>query len=103
MANYNLGLLEAKRTTLTEFEIYAKMFAIKQVTEMNKLHQQAWLMMQIKATDKKGKSKYRSFDKFFDYDKAYIQALRPGYKEPKILTLADSNMRLQNFLRKGGK
>lgn len=103
MANYGLSLLEAKRTSLNDLEIYSKASALQQVTELNKMHQQAWLNMQIKATDKKGKSKYRSFDKFFDYEKAHMQALRPGIKETKNNTLADSNMRLQNFLRKGGK
>lgn len=103
MANYDLELIEAKRVTLNELEIYGKAYALKQVDVISKMHQQAWLNEQIGSTDKKGKPVYRKFNNFFNYDDAYMKALRPEYKPKKKMTLEEKNMKLQEFIMKGGK
>lgn len=102
MANFGLTLLEAKRTTLAEFDVYAKSYAIRQVNEMNRLHQQAWLNAQVQATNKKGKPVYKRFDKFFDYEKAYERALHPKNNNQRKISMAEKNRSLQEFLKKGG-
>lgn len=44
-------------------------YGLQQVDDIYKLHVQAWANQQAKATDKKGKSAYKKFDDFFDYEK----------------------------------
>lgn len=43
---------------------------LKQIDEQYKQHVQSWTNQQAQATDNKGKSIYKTFKDFFDYEKA---------------------------------
>lgn len=104
IARFGLSLIEARRTTLVDFDIYSTAYRLKTFEKANDMHHQAWLNSQVQSTNKQGKPVYRTFKKFFDYEAEFIRSLRP-YEQTKrtVVTLEDSNQRLQDFLKKGGK
>lgn len=70
-----------------EYELLMKADRLKRVDKERDMHWQSWLNQQAKATTGKGdniKPKYRTFDKFFDYDAAIKRAKDPYEEdEPK--------------------
>lgn len=77
---------------------------IKQADKRLELHEQAWANMAVQATKKNGKPVYSRFDKFFDYEQAFNEAVRPGHRKRKsnVVSLADKNRRINQLLKKGG-
>ena len=55
--------------TLREYRLRILAFKLKQVDERKKMHEQAYLNQVVQATDSKGRSKFKTFDEFFDYQK----------------------------------
>ena len=93
-------MVEAKRTTLPEFEVLSNAYKIKRHDEMTRLAWQAWFNQRAKATKKSGKSyvsKWRDFNHFFNEEKEFL-SLFDVQQTSKPLTMADRN----RLLRKGG-
>lgn len=64
----NMTVLEARRTTLADFEVMAKAHQKREFENLFNLHLSAWLHNQVKATDERGKPYYKEFQEFFDYE-----------------------------------
>ena len=65
-------LREIKRMTLAEYNLRIKAYRLKKLDQDREIAFSAWLNREINATKKRGKKIeyiYRSFDKFFDYEK----------------------------------
>lgn len=67
---------------------------LKLVDEEFNAHRQAFLNVSAQATDKKGKPVYRSFDKFYDYNKAVKRVLDQNPSTGRY-------ERLKQYLREG--
>lgn len=100
IARFGLSLTEARRTTLVDFDIYSTAYRLKTFEKANDMHHQAWLNNQVKSVTRQNKPVYRTFKKFFDYETEFRRSLRPYENvKQKVVTLEDSNQRLQNFLK----
>src|SRR5699024_530816 len=57
--------------TMSFFEYEARMYAyrLSEVDKMNDMHLQAWVHQKAKAKNDKGKSVYKTYKDFFDYEK----------------------------------
>ncbi|MDL2310485.1 hypothetical protein LJC13_00735 [Peptostreptococcaceae bacterium OttesenSCG-928-C18] len=64
-----MTVLEAQRVTLAEFEVMTEAHMLRRVDKQFDIHLQAWTNAQAQATDKKGRAYFKTFDKFFDYEK----------------------------------
>lgn len=83
-----MAILEIKRTTLADFEVMQKAKELQQIDEMYKASLQAWQNAVVRATDKKGSSKYKRFKQFFDYEKE-IKKVKDGNSPSKALKNID--------------
>lgn len=57
------------RITLFEYRNMIKALNLQMLDSQYDIHLQAWVNQCAKATDKKGRSKYKKFEDFFDYKK----------------------------------
>ncbi|WP_100066062.1 hypothetical protein [Miniphocaeibacter massiliensis] len=64
-----MTVLEARRVTLAEFEVMTEAHMLRRVDNQFDIHLQAWANAQAQATDKRGRAYFKTFDKFFDYEK----------------------------------
>lgn len=69
-----------------------KAYAYQRLDREYEMHKQAWINQQVKATNKKGESKYKNMKDFFDYEK-YLSELdgnkkRLNDKQSKMAQLA---------------
>ena len=60
--------------TFKEYRLLSEAFKLKNVDTEYQIHKQAWLNFSASATDKKGKPRYKKFEKFFDYEKELQKA-----------------------------
>ena len=108
IGRFNLSLLESKRCTPVDFEIYNKGYLIRNQEKTRLLAMQAWLNQSVQATKKRGKtsvSVYKDFDDFYNSEEQFNRIFEsPDSEEkPKILSLADKNRMLSKSRKKGGK
>lgn len=68
------SLDEVDRMTFREYRLLSEAHRLKEVDTQYKLNLLAWRTFAATATDKKGKPRYKRFDKFFDYNKALEEA-----------------------------
>lgn len=102
MGWFNLSLLEAKRCTPRDFELYMHARRFRQQNKMEELAMQAWLNNQVQATKKEGseyKPYFKNFKQFYNSEKEFNSILQP-VKQQKQLTSADMN-RILSQMRKG--
>lgn len=78
----NMTVLEARRTTLADFEVMVKAHQKREFENLFNLHLNAWLHNQVKATDKSGQPYYKEFQEFFDYEK-HLAMIDEGVQEKK--------------------
>ena len=108
IGRFNLSLLESKRCTPVDFEIYNKGYLIRNQEKTRLLAMQAWLNQSVKATKKRGKtsvSVYKDFDDFYNSEEQFNRIFESSKLEekPKALSLADKNRILSKSRKKGGK
>ena len=108
IGRFNLSLLESKRCTPVDFEIYNKGYLIRSQEKTRLLAMQAWLNQSVQATKKRGKtsvSAYKDFDEFYNSEEQFNRIFESSKEEekPKILSLADKNRILSKSRKKGGK
>ena len=102
-----MTLLEARRCTPVEFQIYNKAHLIQMEEKTRMLALQAWLNQSVQATKKSGKKQvpaYKKFDEFYNADKHFNNLFEVSSRKvkPKILTLADKNRILSQSSKEGG-
>lgn len=98
-----MSFLEASRTTLEEFAVYNKAYAIQQEEKRYQAAIQAWFHQLAKATKGKGKrmrSAYESFEDFYNHKEEFDKIFEPAKKR---VTLADKNRLLNQFMKGGGR
>lgn len=61
--------------TLREYQMLMEAHGLKQIDDLYLIKRLAWENQQATATDKKGKSAFKGFDDFFDYQKAIDRLL----------------------------
>ena len=66
------------RMTMREYNILTEAYALKYVDKERDLHELAYLTFAATATKKSGKPVYKTFKKFFDYDKELERVKRKG-------------------------
>lgn len=103
-----MTLLEARRCTPVEFQIYSKAHLIRTEEKTRMLAMQAWMNQSVQATKKSGKKqmpKYKKFDEFYNTDEQFNSIFEADSQKvkSKTLTLADKNRILSQARKKGGK
>lgn len=68
---------------MREYNILSEAYALKYVDKERDLHELAYLTFSATATKKSGKPVYKTFKKFFDYDKELEKVKRHGLEETK--------------------
>lgn len=71
------------RMTMREYNILTEAYALKYVDKERDLHELAYLTFAATATKKSGKPVYKTFKKFFDYDKELERVKRKGLDATK--------------------
>lgn len=74
---------EFNRMTMREYNILSEAYALKYVDKERDLHELAFLTFAATATKKSGKPVYKTFKKFFDYEKELERVKRKGLEETK--------------------
>lgn len=69
--------------TMREYNILSEAYALKYVDKERDLHELAFLTFAATATKKSGKPVYKTFKKFFDYEKELERVKRKGLEETK--------------------
>lgn len=59
-------MTQIKRMSIAEYNLRMKAYRLQSLDEECRIAKQAWMNREIKATKKKGKSKYESYYKTFD-------------------------------------
>lgn len=90
--------------TLSEYSARMLAFNLSQIDEVAARRDLAWSIMIAQSVDKDGKSPFKSFKDFFDYQKAIDQAYKPAEREedmnPVLVNIAK---RVQEYHKlKGG-
>lgn len=73
---------EIDRLTIPEYELRIKAYQLKRLDEQYNIHLQAWATVMAGQT-RKGKPVYRTFEKFFNYQKAEENILGKDHYLPK--------------------
>lgn len=68
---------------MREYNILTEAYALKYVDKERDLHELAYLTFAATATKKSGKPVYKTFKKFFDYDKELERVKRKGLDAAK--------------------
>lgn len=66
---------------MREYNILSEAYALKYVDKERDLHELAYLTFSATATKKSGKPVYKTFKKFFDYEKELDKVKRKGLDE----------------------
>lgn len=66
---------------MREYNILSEAYALKYVDKERDLHELAFLNFAATATKKSGKPVYKTFKKFFDYEKELERVKRKGLDE----------------------
>lgn len=82
---------EIDRLTIPDYDLRMKAYQLKQLDRQYEIHMQAWATVMAGQT-KKGKPVFRTFDKFFDYQKAEEKILN---KQKRI---SPDKEKLQNWI-----
>lgn len=98
---FDMTLLEARRTSLYEFNIYSKAYRLRKEENLELIHRQAWLNQQVKSTKGKGKhvrAVFQRFDDFYDVEVRQYMALKDEYPQlsSKQLNIAEMNQRINS-------
>lgn len=75
-------LNEIDRLTIPEYDLRIKAYQLKNLDQQYFIHLQAWTTMMAGQT-RKGKPVYRTFEKFFNYQKIEEQILGSEFNLPK--------------------
>lgn len=95
-----MTVLEAKRCTPADFDILIEAKQLRDADKLYMIHRQAWANNQVQATRRNGRPRYRTFDKFFDYEKL-VNAIKGSEGVPeKKQSMADANLKLSEFRKK---
>lgn len=91
-----MSLLEAKRCTPAEFNIYMKARRFRRQERHEDIALMAWRNRQVKSDKKVGKNKYKptysTFKEFYDAEKEIKDIMLDGKQDaPKRMTSADMN------------
>lgn len=110
MGRFGLSLLEAKRLTPADFQIYMKAYSVRQEEDTRRIALQAWMNQTVQAKKKSGKTYrpiYKKFEDFYNSSEQFERIFRQekNGRENKTtnhgqkLSLADKN-RILNSLGK---
>ena len=106
VGRFDLSLIEAKRCTPVDFEIYNQGYSIKTQEKTRLIALQAWMNQAVQRTKKRGKSTvsaFKDFNEFYDSEAEFNKLFESEISEkPKVLTLADKNRILSQRRKKGG-
>lgn len=92
------SLDEVENITLAEYLIRMKAYRLQQVDKTFEIATQAWFNNQVKATDKDGRSIYRNFKDFFDFEQVENSVLKPEKLEKDMDSdLVKRARRLQEY------
>lgn len=69
--------------TPREYGSLIKGYSLSEVDRQNSQHLQAWLHQSVQATDSKGRSKFKEYKDFFDYEKA-VRQVEESFKEKRV-------------------
>ena len=86
---------EIERMTIYEYQLRMKAYKFRYLDQEAAMHKLAWITQQAGASKKNGKPVFRTFKKFFDYEKARKQLFDDELEKPKLL-----NNRVMDYLRK---
>ena len=70
---------EFNQMTMREYNILSEAYALKFVDRERDLHELAYLAFSATATKKSGKPVYKTFKKFYDYEKEIDRVKRKGF------------------------
>lgn len=68
------SLDQVDRMTVREYRLMAEAYRLASVDSEYKMHKLAFLTFAASATDKKGRPRYKRFEKFFNYEKEIKKA-----------------------------
>ncbi|MDV4829878.1 hypothetical protein NNG48_07185 [Enterococcus faecium] len=60
---------------MQEYRFRMLAFRLREIDEEKKRHEEAYLHQAVKATDKRGRPKYKTFEEFYDYQARIDQVL----------------------------
>lgn len=86
-------LNEIDRLTIPEYELQIKAYQLRSLDQQYNIHLQAWVNVMAGQT-RKGKPLYRTFDKFFNYQKAEEKILGKDHS----LAKDQDKEQLQNWI-----
>lgn len=87
-----MTMLEAKRTTLADYEVLVDAYQQRQVNERFIASYTAFQIAKAQSTDAKGKMIYNSFNKLFDYEKELNQLKETEIKKSKKANKVNKNL-----------
>lgn len=93
-----MTVLEARRTTLADFEVMMKAHQKTVFDNLYNLHLNAWLQNQVKATNSRGEPYYREFKDFFNYEEQLAQ-IDDYAREEKERELRDKKQLMEMIKR----
>ena len=64
-----MSMLDIKRTTIADYEVMVESYKLAKIDREFDIHLLAWQSVQAGTTNDKGKPNYKTFDKFYDYEK----------------------------------
>ena len=93
--------------TVKEYDIYMEASRLRELDQLNLVHEAAMANQSAKATDKKGKPLYRTYKDFFDFDKKE-RAIRKAFNgeaaaEPVLNEKQQAKMNFANRYREAMK
>ena len=93
--------------TVKEYDIYMEAAKLRELDQLNLVHEAAMANQSAQATDKKGKSVYHTYKDFFDFDKKE-RAIRKAFNgteatEPILNEKQQAKMDFANRYREAMK
>lgn len=93
--------------TVKEYDIYMEAAKLRELDQLNLVHEAAMANQSAQATDKKGKSVYHTYKDFFDFDKKE-RAIRKAFNgkdatEPVLNEKQQAKMDFANRYREAMK
>lgn len=105
IGHFGLTLLEARRCTPVDFQLYTLAYEIKREEQVHLQAIQAWFNQSVQAVEEKGNkknpqyvSKFKTFEDFYDSQTMFNRLFNPDFKpkKSKKITMADINRKINN-------
>lgn len=96
-----MSILDAKRVTLSDFEVMTEAYRLRQIDDLLNIHLQAWTNSAVQQTEKNGKPKYRRFSQFFNYEEM-VNEVQGGDKQIEVKDVNTNIYKKLSQLNKAG-